>query len=155
MGLLRLIQGDCVYLDTNIWIYALEDIPKLGQALVPVFNAVDNGTLSAITSELTLAETLVKPLQIGNQAQRDTYTAALTSRGNLQVAPITRNILTHAAEIRATTRLKLPDAIHVATALRHNCTTFLSNDKQFRAVPGLTIVPVSDALTGNSENPET
>lgn len=33
--------------------------------------------------------------------------------------------------------LKLPDAIHVATALKHRCEVFLSNDQSIGSVPGL------------------
>ena len=39
------------------------------------------------------------------------------------------NIVVYAADIRAKTNLKLPDAIHVATARSLGCKTLLTNDQ--------------------------
>ncbi len=44
MGLLNAIQGNSVYLDTNIWIYALEGFPAFVQELSALFQAIDQGT---------------------------------------------------------------------------------------------------------------
>lgn len=62
MAILEVITGSRVYLDTNIFIYAVEGYPKFQPELNVLFEAFDDGTLKAITSELTLAEVLVKPL---------------------------------------------------------------------------------------------
>ncbi|WP_276752095.1 type II toxin-antitoxin system VapC family toxin [Chlorogloeopsis fritschii] len=56
-------------------------------------------------------------------------------------------MLRQAANIRATTNLKTPDAIHAATALSISCNQFLTNDKGFRNVPGLPVVILSEVLT--------
>ena len=50
----------------------------------------------------------------------------------LEVIPINRDILEDAAQWRATSKLKLPDAIHLATALHRQCDSFLTNDDLFR-----------------------
>lgn len=62
MGILDAIQGNR-YLDANIWIYALEGYPVFIQDLNQLFQSIDQGNLSAVTSELSLAEALVKPCQ--------------------------------------------------------------------------------------------
>lgn len=49
-------------LDTNIFIYALEGYPVLRPTLTQLFERIDHGAIQAVTSELTLAEVLVKPL---------------------------------------------------------------------------------------------
>jgi predicted nucleic acid-binding protein len=144
MGLLTRLQGDRIYLDTNIWIYALEDIADFSQSLTALFDAIDAGALTAVTSELILAETLVKPIQNNNIAQQETYIEALTETKSLIVMPVERSILIQAAHIRVGTKLKLPDAIHVATALATQCTTFLTNDKQFQSMPDLSVVLMSE-----------
>ncbi|MEH2106079.1 type II toxin-antitoxin system VapC family toxin [Nostoc sp.] len=56
MGILDTIQGTKVYLDTNIWIYALEGYPAFVQDLTQLFQSIDRGNLSVVTSELLLAE---------------------------------------------------------------------------------------------------
>ncbi|MGH9753098.1 MAG: type II toxin-antitoxin system VapC family toxin [Blastocatellia bacterium] len=47
---------------------------------------------------------------------------------------MSRAILEEAAQWRATTKLKLPDAIHLATAFRSRCDSFLTNDDVFRSL---------------------
>jgi len=55
-------------------------------------------------------------------------------------------ILERAAQLRAATNLKTPDAIHAATALEHGCTLFVTNDSTFRRVPGLPVTILADLL---------
>jgi len=72
------------------------------------------------------------------------YEHLLDPAGPLGVRAITRPILTRAAELRAAhTALKLPDAIHAATALLDGCTTFLTNDGRFAVVPPLPVLLLS------------
>jgi hypothetical protein len=66
LGVTNLLAGSCVYLDTNVWIYALEGFPAYVDTLQRLFARIDSGELRAVTSELTLAEALVKPLSFDN-----------------------------------------------------------------------------------------
>lgn len=50
-----------LYLDTNIFIYALEGYSTFRAVLTSLFDALDRHELAASTSDLTLAEVLVKP----------------------------------------------------------------------------------------------
>lgn len=150
MEILNLLQGDRIYLDTNIWIYALEEIPEFSQPLRAIFQAIEQGSITAITSELSLAEALVQPIRNSKVNDQEMYKQAIVSNGNLQVMSIERQILIRAAQVRAETKLKLPDAIHAATALSTQCTTFLTNDKQLRAIPNITVVLLSQL---NAESP--
>jgi len=61
------IKGERIYLDTNIFIYALEAYPEFVSALTSLFVAIDEGKLRAVTSELTLAEVLIKPMMDNNE----------------------------------------------------------------------------------------
>jgi predicted nucleic acid-binding protein len=146
MGLLTPIQGNCIYLDTNIWIHLFEDMGSFRQPLTALFNAIDAGTFMAVTSELTLAEVLVKPMQNNNIDHQNLYAEALTSTDHLSVIPIERSILIQAAQIRSQSNLKLPDAIHAATAVTHRCTTLLTNDKQLQNFSALPVILLSQLL---------
>jgi hypothetical protein len=42
--------------------------------------------------------------------------------------------LEEAARLRAPTKLKLPDAIHLATATLNGCDCFLTNDDSFKSI---------------------
>lgn len=143
MGILDAIQGNRIYLDTNIWIYALEGYPAFIQDLTQLFQSIVQGNVIAVTSELSLAEALVKPLQNQDVAQQTTYKEFISSSQNLSVFPISRDILIEAARIRAHVHIKLPDAIHAATAILTRCSTFLTNDHRFQNVPGISVILLS------------
>ena len=50
------LTGQKLYLDTNLFISALEEIAPWVEITKYVLNAIDSGGCSAITSELTVAE---------------------------------------------------------------------------------------------------
>ncbi|MDH4185893.1 MAG: PIN domain-containing protein [Nitrospira sp.] len=133
----------CIYLDTNVFVYALEGYDEFRQVLTALFQRIDRGLLQAVTSELTLAEVLVKPLLDRNQERETAYHHILRSSSSLQVIPITREVLIAAARLRAGEGLKLPDAIHAATATLTNCQQFLTNDTRFKNIPGLPVLLLS------------
>ena len=143
MGILDAIQGKRKYLDANIWIYALEGYPAFIQNLTQLFQSIERGNLKAVTSELSLAEALVKPLQNQDLAQQMSYKQLICSSQNLSVIPVNRDVLIQAARLRASVNIKLPDAIHAATALLTQCSTFLTNDQRLQAVPALSVVLLS------------
>jgi len=144
MGILDAIQGTRVYLDTNIWIYALEGYPAFAQDLTQLFQGIDRGNLSIVTSELSLAEVLIKPFQNQDLAQQTAYKQLIRNSQNLTVIPVSREVLIEAAKLRASINIKLPDAIHAATALLTQCSTFLTNDERFRSLPKLSVVLLSE-----------
>jgi predicted nucleic acid-binding protein len=45
-----------------------------------------------------------------------------------------------AARIRATTSVRTPDALQLATAMLTNCTAFLTNDGRLRAIGGIKVL---------------
>lgn len=144
MGILEVIGGGTVYLDTNIWIYALEAYPNFVKAITELFHAIDRGELKAVTSELTLAEVLVKPMLDQNSQRQEVYKQTLQSSDFLTICPIDRGILIQAADIRASCQLKLPDAIHVATAIETGCTVFLTNDRGLQKISNPAVLLLSD-----------
>lgn len=146
MGLMTLLKGNRIYLDTNIWIYALEDVAEYRESLTALFEAARERSLMIITSELMLAKTLVTSVKAGDTAKQKAYTEAITATNSTNAVPVSRSILLEAARIRGSTKLKLPDAIHAATAIASECTTFLTNDKQFRTVEGLHTLLMSQIL---------
>lgn len=146
MGILDALQGNKIYLDTNILIYAIEGYPDYVTALETLFDAVDAGNLTVFTSELTLAEVLVKPMQESDLNKQKIYADTLQDSEGLTVANVSREVLVEAAKIRANQRLKLPDAIHLATAVNLRCTTFLTNDSLFKGTSILPIVILAEAI---------
>ena len=150
MGLLDAIEGPLLYLDTNIFIYAVESVPPFSDAMRELFRHIDDGHCQAVTSELSLAECLVKPFLEGDMIRRRAFERAVQTSPVLQVIPISRTVLVSAAELRARTGLKLPDAIHLATATHAGCATFLTNDRRFLVAPRLRTLVLSDFVSESS-----
>ncbi len=146
MGLVEGIKGKRVYLDTNIWIYAVEAYPSHVNLLTQLFTKIDQGELLAVTSKLTIAEVLVKPIKDGNQSVAQAYQKILQPSANFELIAISRQILETAAQVRAQTKLKLPDAIHLATALTRKVETFVTNDVGFVSMQGIKILQLSEFL---------
>jgi len=145
MGSLTLPASGLVYLDTNSVIYTVEKHPAYGSLLQPLWLAAQAKTIEVVSSELTLMETLVGPLKNGDKTLEHAYEQALLGT-DLRLIPITQSILREAARLRATTKLRTPDALHAATGLNVVCTLFVSNDVGFHSIPGLPLVILDDLL---------
>lgn len=137
MGTIADQLGHSVYVDTNIVIYAIEGFEKYKTLLLGLLMAMDRQELTTITSELTIAEVLVKPKQQNNTALQEAYLNFLQPSSCLSILPVSRQVLIEAAEIRARSGLRLPDAIHAATAIQSGCKSFLTNDLRFLQIPAL------------------
>ena len=140
MGRLRAsLQGAKVYFDANIFIYTLEAHPLWVQLLTDLLSGLYRHEFAASTSSLTLSECLVMPFKKNDPNLIKTYREALEPSKFLCVAPVDRQTLIIAAQIRAQFGLKLPDAIHAATAQTQSCAALLTNDTGFKRVPGIDV----------------
>jgi predicted nucleic acid-binding protein len=131
-----------IYLDANVFIYAYETRGARSDDAWRLLDAVENKELIAVTSELTLAEVLVGPIHDGDDALAGQYHEIFSSEDDFVVAAVERRVLIEAAVLRSLRRsLKLPDAIHVATARLHDCKFVVSDDRRLQAPPpGLSLV---------------
>ena len=109
-----------------------EGVSAAAEAVGELLDLIDTAGTAAVTSDLTLAEVLVKPLELNCDDIARIYEDLLQSSPGLTVVPIDRSILVVAARLRAQLTLRLPDAIHVATALATDCELFVSNDRKVR-----------------------
>ena len=145
MGFVSSLTGSALYIDTNIFIYAFEGFPEYADKLRELFEAIDSGDVKAVTSELTLAELLVKPFMDANTQRQSFYRDTIQNSDLLSVCSVSRDILIDAARLRSLSSLRLPDAIHVATASFAGCTFFLTNDRRITSVMGIQVIILSEA----------
>ncbi len=151
MGPLTLAAQGPVYLDTNCFIYSVERIEPFRALLEPVWREARDARFEIISSEIIVAENLVKPLREGDEVV-ETLLRSLFNAQEVTLIPATREIWEGAARLRAETGLKLPDALHAATAIAANCALFVTNDADFRRVPRLPTAVLADLL--NTEERE-
>lgn len=133
-----------VALDTSVWIYHFEGSAAHGRAADSVLEAVSEGHVSAVASELVLLELLVAPLRNEAQDVADEIELTLLHFPHLQLAPVTRGVLVQAAEIRARYGLRAPDAIMVATAVASGSTLAITNDDAWKRVKEIDVLLLRD-----------
>ena len=97
---------------------------------------------------MAIAELLVKPMQTNDRVNIERIHALFDNDGGyFEAIPHPRATLELAAQLRATQRLKMIDAIHAATAIKGGCTYFVTHDaglaKNFQ---GLEVVNIGDYL---------
>ncbi|MGM0577128.1 MAG: type II toxin-antitoxin system VapC family toxin [Myxococcota bacterium] len=143
MGLIDDLGSGPVGIDTAVFIYFMEDHAVYAPLVAPLFEALDRGEVQAATSALTLLEVLVVPYRRGDAGLAERYEALLTRGRGLEVVDPTRPILRAAANLRAVTGVKTPDALHLASAMAHGCSTFLTNDRDLPRLPSLRVVQLA------------
>jgi hypothetical protein len=78
MGSIADLAGKRVYLDANVFIYALDNLPPWNIPATAILFGAEAGGFVACTSELALAECLVKPIQTGSHESVRVYQNAIT-----------------------------------------------------------------------------
>ena len=144
MGLISDLGRGPVGLDTPVFIYFMEEHPRYLPVVEQVFSAVAGARLMAITSGVTLLETLVIPYRSGNTALAARYEALLTRSRGIRFVDLDRVLLRSAAQLRALFSVRTPDALQLAAALSARCSAYLTNDRSLPVIPGLTILHVND-----------
>jgi hypothetical protein len=102
-----------VYLDANVILFGLEGEPSISAPIKELLNALRDSPDAGLL-----------------------YLDLLVWSGYIDLRPIDRDILIESARLRAhhktahNKKLKLPDAIHLVTAVRSRCRYFLSADKE-------------------------
>jgi predicted nucleic acid-binding protein len=146
VGLVEDVGSGPVAPDTAPFIYFIEEHPQYLPVVRPVFAAIAAGTLTAVTSALTLVETLVQPYRTGNAVLAERYEVLLTRSRGLHFQEITRLISNIAAQLRAVHNGRTPDALQLATALVGRCSAFLTNEKDLPTISGIRILHVKSYL---------
>jgi len=143
VGLIDDLGPGALAIDTAIFIYFIEEEPRFLSLVVPLFEEADAGRRELVTSSVTLLEVLVVPYRAGAVQLAERYELLLTRSRGVRMTDITRDQLRAAAQLRAATGMKTPDALQIASAIGTGCRTFLTDDRAVPSVPGLRIVQLS------------
>ena len=147
MGLIADLGAGDFALDTAVFIYFIEANPTYLPIITPLFGQADRGKRQLVTSALTLLEVLVVPYRAGHRQLAERYEALLTRSRGVRVVDVTRDQLRAAAQLRAATGVKTPDALQLVAALATGCTTIVTDDRRLPQVPGLRVIQLSSYVT--------
>lgn len=147
-----------LYLDSMVFIYFAEGDGTTRPPAGLLFEHLRETPGAAVTSELTIAEVLAPrsnaDRELENAApslpldvKRRVYLDLLVWSRFVQLCAISRSILQETANLRAVSPQKLPDAIHVVTAISEGCRMFVSADRRIRVPEGIVkIAPDADGV---------
>jgi predicted nucleic acid-binding protein len=140
-----------VYVDANPFIYFIDGEEAVASRLRPFFELLKGKPGLAMTSELTLAEVLAK----ARPDARRNYFHLIVWSNLFKLQPVTRDILIDTADYRRVSQtprpdgtkatVKLPDAIHVVTAIQSRCGAFLSADIGLKLPDEITVFEPNEA----------
>jgi len=133
-------------LDSSIFIYHFEDHPRYAPLTEIIFSALEKGTNKGVASYLTMMEIITKPKTEGLLHVARDYEYYLTTFPNLAFYEMGLEVARKASDIRATERIKAPDAIQLATAIICGATAFLTNDRIFERFKEIDILILDKLL---------
>ncbi len=91
----------------------------------------DRDPLRGYYSVISAVELLIRPLRTGQREFTSMY-AFLTEYPNLAGLPMDLTAALQAANVRATTNLRLPDSVAVASGLLAGCEAVVTNDERWK-----------------------
>jgi predicted nucleic acid-binding protein len=146
IGMTERSASSKLYFDANVFIYAVEGSDDIAGSLRILFELLSSNLTLAVTSELTLAEVLPK----ADPIRRRNSLELILHSGLFDLYPVTRDVLMETADYRRgagalrrdpskpyASMPKLPDAIHVMTAVRAGCSRMLSFDRALKLPEGM------------------
>jgi predicted nucleic acid-binding protein len=127
-----------VFLDTNIFIYLIEDRSELGASARKLLDRFDLNGDRLLSSSLTLGEVLTQPLSQGHLSLAAEYERLLNAPA-VEILDFTRSAGRFYALIRQDRTIKIADAMQLAIAAAAGCDLFITNDERLsrKSVKGI------------------
>lgn len=118
-------------LDTSIWLAAADAADPRQPCARWLLDEVERGRFSFVAiPTLTVAEALVRAVS-SSLEEGITAQTALRNFPNLTVAPLDFDTAVEVAHVRAATKLRMPDAIVLGTAIAHQVEAIVHGDDEW------------------------
>jgi predicted nucleic acid-binding protein len=130
-------KGALVLVDSAPIIYLLEHHPRFAARFRSMFDRQAAGEIVFAVSTIAMAEVLSGPLNMGQEVLARRYRSVMES---WQVVELSADIAESAARIRGSLKLKLADAVQVASALAIGADVLLAHDRDFSRVTALRVM---------------
>jgi len=120
-----------IYLDTCIVIYFVEKHPVYAGEIEILINGLDSDDILCF-SPLVRLECLVMPMRTKDTILQGHFDSFFNAQ---EILEIRAECFDDAARLRGNfSPLKTPDALHLATAIYHDCDEFWTNDNRLSTV---------------------
>ena len=133
-------------LDTNPFIYLFERHPRYFSLVETLFTYLKSPEIQGITSVITLIETCVQPQRDGRDDLVRIYEQTLLNSQQVHMHNIDVMLAKRAARLRAQYNFRVPDALQLSTALEHEATLFVTNDRRLARITELSVLILDDFL---------
>ena len=132
-------ENPLLLIDSAPIIYVLEDHREFADVFRPVFEAHAQHLARFAVTTVTLAEVLTGPLADRNEVLAERYRSTLRS---WFVVDLDAEIAESAARLRATSKLKLADAVQAASALAIGADALITHDRDFSTLRDLRVLGI-------------
>lgn len=130
-------QGELLLVDTAPLIYHLGGHAQFAPRFAGLFEAAAQGDLRIALSTTALAEVLTSPYAKKREALARKTLLALRE---FEIVPMSEAIAVQAARLRARYRLRLPDAIQLASALEVKAWALVTHDRDFSKIEDIQVL---------------
>jgi predicted nucleic acid-binding protein len=143
----ELLRLQTIFIDTAPIIYYIEAHPQFGPLAREVVNSFSSGKLLALSSVITLAEVLPKPVENGNVELAQKFSTFLKNGKNIRLLEITASVAELAGNLRGRyPSLKALDAIQIAVSISAGADAFVTNDIGLKKIDELNVIVLKEYL---------
>lgn len=142
----RLRKAKRVGIDSSCFIYKFEQHPLFEKPTSVIFELLSQNKIEVVTSVVTVAEVLAKPLEKKDFEVVSLYETVFLQLPNFQLLNLDYHLARLASEIRAKYRIRLPDAFQIACCLEAGVKVFVTNDKSLKKVKEIEVLVLKDFI---------
>lgn len=140
----ELLKYKILGLDTSCFIYHFEKHPKYSPLTKELFLLLRKK--KGVVSSLAFSELIAKRQIFADKRKRLLYKTAFQTVPNTEICDFDLELAEYAAGFRILYNLRLPDAIHLATAVINGADVFITNDERFKKVKEIKVIVFKDYL---------
>ena len=132
-----------VGIDTSVFIHHFEG-GELSELTTVLLERVQDGHCTGVVSTVSLAEVLVKPVQMGLESLAELYRLLFYEMPHLETVAPGRRVASRAAALRAEHGFGLADCMVLAGALEAGATAFVTDRSELKPVKGLQVLLLNE-----------
>lgn len=132
--------------DSCFFIYQFQNHPKYTSLCAAITDLLEKGEIEGTTSSIAISEILVRPLKLNLTEVVFLLDQTLQEIPHLTIVPVDYPVAKIAAQVRARYGLRLPDALHVASAFFSGAKIFITNDQRLKSIKTPKVLCLSDYI---------